>query len=282
MSKTDFQNGFALGMASGGVVEVVDTTEIDALDDLIDESGVLEDTEGTVTEKVEELIDKARYELNAFMHIKNANGLFHYAKTFPSKAVVNLPNAITLYQAFAYWNTEPIPIVEELIVNASSISVNSSNNCMGQMFVFNSGVKKVILNMPDESQYMVSTFNSASILEEIVLEFSTKNIKEYNQTFSNCKKLKRILGTLDFSSATNIDYIFANCDNLEEITFAPNTLSISISLYRSSKLTSESIQSIIDGLATVETAKTLTLYSAITLTDEQKATINAKGWTLAQ
>jgi hypothetical protein len=47
-------------------------------------------------------------------------------------------------------------------------------------------------------------------------------------------------------------------------------------------LTAESIQSIIDGLATVTTAQTLTLNKAIVLTDEQKATINAKGWTLAQ
>ena len=60
MSNKDFQNGFALGYTSGGVVEVVDTTEIDNLETLIDESGVLEDTDGTVTEKVEELIDKAK------------------------------------------------------------------------------------------------------------------------------------------------------------------------------------------------------------------------------
>ena len=59
MSK-DFQNGFALGLASGGVVEVIDTTEIDALEDLIDNSGVLEDTEGSVTEKVEQLIDMVK------------------------------------------------------------------------------------------------------------------------------------------------------------------------------------------------------------------------------
>ena len=39
----DFQNGFALGLASGGFVEVADTTEMDALENLIDKSGVLED-----------------------------------------------------------------------------------------------------------------------------------------------------------------------------------------------------------------------------------------------
>jgi hypothetical protein len=60
MSNKDFQNGFALGLASGGVVEVIDTTEIDNLEDLIDNSGVLDSTEGTATEKVEQLIDKAK------------------------------------------------------------------------------------------------------------------------------------------------------------------------------------------------------------------------------
>ena len=82
MSKTDFQNGFALGMASGGVVEVVDTTEIDALETLIDESGVLEGAEGTATEKVEQLIDKVAYELKAFEYIVTANGLFYGVHKF--------------------------------------------------------------------------------------------------------------------------------------------------------------------------------------------------------
>ena len=68
MKNIDFQNGFALGMASGGVVEVEDTTKIDNLENLIDNSGVLEDTEGTATEKVEELIEKAN-ELDFFMSI---------------------------------------------------------------------------------------------------------------------------------------------------------------------------------------------------------------------
>lgn len=42
-------------------IEVGDyPSEIDSLESLIDNSGVLEDTEGTVTEKIEELIDKAK------------------------------------------------------------------------------------------------------------------------------------------------------------------------------------------------------------------------------
>lgn len=247
MNKKDFQNGYALGMASGGVVEVKD-------------------------KEAEEL----------FMCITQANQLFHSAKSFPTKAVVNLPNATNVFQAFAYWNTEPIPIVEELTVTAPNIDVTNAQYCMGQMFMNNRGVKKVTLNMSDESKYTNSTFTNASMLEEIVLNFSKKNIIQYNSTFSGCSALKKIVGVLDFSSATNTTNTFLNCSALQEITFAKETLSISLSLAQSSKLTAESVQSIIDGLATVETAQTLTLNKAIALTDEQKDTIKNKGWTLVQ
>jgi hypothetical protein len=265
------------------------------IENLIDNSGVLENTEGTVTEKVEQLIDKAE-ELDIFMNITYANQLFAYAETFPTKtvinpvdntiiqqAIVNLPTATNVYQAFAYWNstTEPIPSVDELIVNAPNINVSNNQFCMGQMFAFNNGVKRVVLNVPDGCMYMNSTFQVAKGLNEVVLGFSTKNIVSYSATF-NSSTVKKISGVLDFSSTTNDTNMFYNCADLEEVTFAPNTLSISMSLAQSSKLTSESVQSIINGLATVTTAQTLTLNKAIALTDEQKATIQTKGWTLVQ
>ena len=220
--------------------------------------------------------------VDLLQYVTSASQLFLKATSFPSKAVVNLPNATTIYQAFAQWNTKPIPIVEELTVNAPNITVNNRQGCMGQMFYLNNGVEKVILNVPDEIQYMENTFSNCGILEEVVLNFSTKNITSYVSAFANNRTLKRILGVLDFSSATNVSYMFASCADLKEVTFKPNTLSLSISLSGSSKLSADSIQSIIDGLATVETAQTLTLAKAIGLTDEQKSTINSKGWTLVQ
>lgn len=239
--------------------------------------------DGKVLSKVTVNVDVAGggAEEDFLSYVTNANQLFFQAKTFPSKAVVNLPNVTTVYQAFSYWNAEPIPIVEELTVNAPNIGVTYNQACMGQMFAFNSGVKKIVLNMPDESQYMAGTFLNTKALEEVVLNFSTKNIKEYTNSF-NGSTVKRIIGILDFSSATNVNSTFLNCPDLEEVTFAPSTLSLSFYFGASSKLTAESVQSIIDGLATVETAQTLTLHKNIVLTDEQKATINAKGWTLAQ
>ena len=86
---------------------------------------------------------------------------------------------------------------------------------------------------------------------------------------------------LDFSKVNNTQNAFA-CDNLTEIRFVPETIKISIDFSRCAKLSAQSIQSIIDGLATVTTAQTLTLNSTIILTDAQKASITAKGWTLAQ
>ena len=86
---------------------------------------------------------------------------------------------------------------------------------------------------------------------------------------------------LDISNVTNTTNTFA-CDNLREIRFVSGTIKINIDLSRCAKLSAQSIQSIIDGLATVTTSHTLTLNSAIILTDEQKASITAKGWTLVQ
>lgn len=260
---------------------IPDTGEL--IETLIDNSGVLDSTEGTISvmEKVEQLVGKAN-DIKAFEGIATAKALFKYAKSFPSKATVNLPYATDVYQAFSYWNTEYAPIVEEITVNAPKMDVTNNQACMGQMFLYNNGVKKVILNMPNESQYMTTTFTQAKNLEEIVLNFSTKNIKDYTQAFSSCTALKKIDGVLDFSSATNVQYMFG-CQNLEEVTFAPNTLSLSISLAQSSKLTSESIQSIIDGLATVTTAQTLTLHADVKakLTQTQLDTISGKNWNLA-
>ena len=86
---------------------------------------------------------------------------------------------------------------------------------------------------------------------------------------------------LDFSKVNDTTSAFA-CDHLREIRFVPETIKISINLNRCAKLSAQSIQSIIDGLATVTTAQTLTLNSTIILTDAQKSSITAKGWTLAQ
>jgi hypothetical protein len=247
MSKTDFQNGFALGMASGGVVEVIDTTEIDALEDLIDESGVLGDAEGTVSEKVEGLIDKAE-ELDVF---QSAIDISFNKATFPSKekVVINLPNITSLAHKFYNWKAEPIPRVNELIINAPK--VNNANNVFYSCCSF----KKIVLKLSDNITNLSGAFWLSEGLEEVVLTFSTKNVTNYSSCF-NLRSIKTIIGVLDFSSATNVNGVFGYENSLEDVTFEPNSLSISLNLSLCRKLSTESIQSIIDGLKTLEEGAT--------------------------
>lgn len=104
-----------------------------------------------------------------------------------------------------------------------------------------------------------------------------------NGMFREEYSLTAITGT-PFDGTKMFNYLeaFVYIPKLTEIRFVPNTLSGSIKLTHSPLLSNESIQSIIDGLATVTTTCTLTLHATVKakLTDEQKNTITAKGWTL--
>jgi hypothetical protein len=83
------------------------------------------------------------------------------------------------------------------------------------------------------------------------------------------------------NSKNNVNFAsYAN--KIKEIRFVPNCIKLSIGI-NSYVLSDESIQSIIDGLATVETAQTLTLHADVKekLTEEQLATITSKNWNLA-
>lgn len=112
----------------------------------------------------------------------------------------------------------------------------------------------------------------------------TTKLTSCRQMFNQCNLLETIEIPFDMSkhNAWHMGNMFMGCSSLVNVGFVAKTIKESISFAQSSLLSAESIQSIIDGLAIVETAQTLTLNSAITFTDEQKATINSKGWTLVQ
>ena len=109
---------------------------------------------------------------------------------------------------------------------------------------------------------------------------NTSSSKDIRLMFSG-SGIETIEEPLDISQVNQTLNAFA-CDNLTEIRFVSGTIKVNIDFSRCAKLSAQSIQSIIDGLTTVTTAQTLTFNSAIVLTDEQKATITAKGWTLVQ
>ena len=100
------------------------------------------------------------------------------------------------------------------------------------------------------------------------------------EIIQNSNKLKTIR-TLTVAQSNTYSGWFSGCGALENITFS-GEIGNNISFADSPNLSSESVTSIIDALATVTEARTLTLNASVSLTDEQKSIIEEKGWDLVQ
>ena len=161
--------------------------------------------------------------------------------------------------------------------------------------------------MNQKATEATNMFHYAYITEMTKLDMS--HIENFAQCFIQCRKLRKVnidtskawsvanlfnecvslvdAGTLDFSSIPvdsndRTKNCFYNCTALVEVRFVAESIKRSLSFAYSPLLSAESVQSIIDGLATVTTAQTITFHKDIALTDAQKQTINDKGWTLVQ
>lgn len=178
------------------------------------------------------------------------------------EVTLNLLNITSMQDMFMVQNNdEPNKTVEKITINCSKPITSCSRMFYAQSTVADKTLKQVTLNA------------------------DTSKTTTFVQMFINSTALEIIDGSpLDFSSATTVNGMFSYCGMLKEVRFAKGTLKQSIIFVNSNLLTDETIQSIIDGLAdlTGGTAQTLTLHATVggKLTDEQKASITAKNWTL--
>lgn len=147
------------------------------------------------------------------------------------------------------------------------------------------GLKRLkLVSSAAASELNASTLMNSSSIEVFDISEFPRNFTRMTSTFLHCRYLREIIGAFDFTGAVFNGYEFFNCYALEEIRIKTGTLNKSMAVAQSDKLSAESIQSIIDGLAdlTGQTTQTLTLHATVgaKLTDEQKATVTAKNWTL--
>ena len=144
-------------------------------------------------------------------------------------------------------------------------------------------IKKIILKGNDNGNTVIFTSLVRNCIDVVTVDLTEYNAKfsSGNMTFYYASALTEILGELDFTECTTAQYMFQNCTNLETITPKANSIKISISFAQSSKLSTNSIKSIIDGLATVETVQTLTLNAEQKVLQSHIDSANAKGWTVA-
>lgn len=129
---------------------------------------------------------------------------------------------------------------------------------------------------------LASLLAQSNNLKSIDFVNSTSKVTNFSELFNGKTVLETVKG-LDLNSATNVSNMFLGCSNLKNVTFVENSIKISFNLGDSSLLTNESIQSLINGLATVTTQQTLTLHADVKakLTDEQNNTITSKNWKVA-
>ena len=159
---------------------------------------------------------------------------------------------------------------------------------MNSAFNMAKGVKRVNLILGENDVTMSSCFwmtNDGGTLEIVDLSKSKCRITKIGGCFRDAKKLKCIYGELDFSYCSDVNAMFLNTTNIEEIRFKQETILVSISFAQSSMLSAESIQSIINGLAdlTGGTSQTIAFHKDVKskLTEEQISQITSKNWTLA-
>ena len=221
----------------------------DELEAIIDNSGVLDSTEGTVEEKVEQLVEKAEDE----------NLWYRFSEQTTKKIDMST------------FDLEKLPRMNPINTTTFSYSFSSMPNLKSVDFYINS------VNVTNFNN-MFSYSNSL----EYVKGVNTSKATNVEDMF-RCEKLKIVEEPLDFSSLlTKPLNAFRVCPMLEEVRIVKETIFVNAEMI-SPKLSAESIQSIIDGLAIVETAQTLTLHADVKakLTQAQLDTITGKNWNLA-
>lgn len=191
---------------------------------------------------------------------------------------------IMLGECFKNVNFEPLT---ELHIKVGTKLENPQYHtaCLRGTFFGSTGLKKIKISTK-ESDVLFNIQNLMYNCKELevfdLTDFKVK-LDIATQAFYGCNSLREIKGILDFSNVTNTSVMFNLCYALESISFKENTIHSSIAFNFCSLLSDESIESIIDGLATVETSQTLTFPATVKakLTDAQISQITSKNWTLA-
>ena len=181
-------------------------------------------------------------------------------------------------------------------IHIPHIDIRSQGRDMSSMFAYCSGLTSLDLSGFDTSAVtsMLSMFYNCSGLTSLNLSgFDTSAVTNMEMMFNNCSKLTSLnLSSFDTSAVTSMDYMFAYCSNLTSLILGPNFLKTSkydyVDFSYCTKWTNDTVvTSLVTNSYDRATAglKTMTLKlstnTKAALTDEQKAAITAKGYTIA-
>ena len=216
-----------------------------------------------------ESIDLSGFSTSA---VTNMSGMFNFCRKLTSLNLSNFDTSKVTNMSSMFYNCEKLESVDLSKFNTSAVTN------MEEMF---GGYRY------DGTEY-ISGFTSLDLSS-----FNTSNVTSMNFMFNYCKKLTFLdLSSFDTSSVTAMNYMFDNCPNLTFLILGPNFFKTpnvtSVDFSSCTKWTNDTVvTSLVTNSYDRATAglKTMTLQlSANTkaaLTDEQKAAITAKGYTIA-
>ena len=191
-------------------------------------------------------------------------------------SVIRFPNINVFGQSSLVLNLDSATTLEELVKSNSAEAMNTT-------------VEHLTINAPDtvtSMSYMAKQYAQGFTLKRLTLNVDTRNVTNFTGVFMNNRGLEVIDGLpINASSATSggLHHMFNYCWGLKDVRFVEGTIRSKISFW-GVVLSDESLQSVINGLKDLTGETTLTIELGATngnsLTDEQKAAITAKNWTL--
>lgn len=169
-----------------------------------------------------------------------------------------------------------------------TLNISTAPASLAEVFRVVTGLEKLTIKVPTDTAYPANYFvmgssSGNSALKELTLPDGIK-FSSFINSCNQCVQLQKVNGRIDLSSSTSNVSCFDNCLELVDVRFMPGTITKSLSFNQSSKLSDASIQSIVDGLASLPAGsdQTLTVHKTVAgkMTEAQKTAITTKNWTL--
>lgn len=208
--------------------------------------------------------------------------------TLSQKLTAVAENMTAVYEAgkdqIFHYVTQPSGMFyKRAFPEGSSLSVRlpDSNGVLTDMFRLVTGLDTLTLTLPPEQSCKLNYFAYSSSLRLLQLPAGIK-ASSFIDFANRCSALEEISGVIDLSESTSNEGCFSSCPLLREVRFRPESIFLSISFKQSKVLSAQTVQSIVEGLATVQQTQTLTLHENVkaALTQEQRAVITARNWLL--
>lgn len=225
----------------------------------------------------------------------NMYKMFYYCKSLTSVPQFDASNVADMSSMFSNCTSlQTVPLFSTSNVNDMSYmfkgcdsltsvpQFNTSNvNDMRFMFGDCTSLKTVPLFNTSNATNMYYMFSYCGNLTTVP-QFDTSNVADMSYMFTRCTSLKTV-PLFNTSNVNTMSFMFSSCDSLTNLGGFTG-LKLNLDLSSSSKLTVESVMNVITNAANMTSSpKTLTLSKTVfnKLSQEQKATANAKGWNIA-